>query len=309
MYTITDPGYNQSSLSDYNNDYTTRGIVKDPIGDISRLVAVSDNNATITVTDSSNRRTGYDPASGGSFQEIPSSAYYEDQLLDDVTQVEVTDTTHTADIFQPVQGTYQIGVTGLQQGPYIVTIHVIAQDGSDQPEISITGNASPGSTSTTMLNYVSTPGAISSVVSMGFSAFAAKAEIATGSRPGFEVTGAFTLAPGSAGITPDTQPVTLTLGSFATTIPAGSFKRHLSGAYAFEGTINGVALEFRIKPMSGNSFSFKAEADGANLTGATNPISLGLLIGSDGGTTEVTPEFERHDREDEHDKESGEGHK
>jgi hypothetical protein len=90
---------------------------------------------------------------------------------------------------------------------------------------------------------------------------------------------------------PDTQPVSLVLGNFSTTIPAGSFRKNKRGIYTFEGKINGVHLEFSIAPTTGSSFAFHVEAKGANLAGTVNPVTLELLIGNNGGTTLVNAEF------------------
>jgi hypothetical protein len=226
-YTIFDPatGTGGSLNTDYLGEFSTRGIVRDPSTDVSGLNIDAGANISLLVTDASGNRTGADPASGNPLQEIPGSAYFVDRLDNDVTGAIATNPSHTVVIPTPKQGAFTIAAQGLGTGPYSVVVRGFSQDGSPQPPILIDGNAVPGSTTTYTVNYVSTPGATSAVA---FSAFAAKAEIATGFHPGFEVRGSFTLGAGSSGIAPDTQPVTLTLGSFSTTIPAGSFKRHAS---------------------------------------------------------------------------------
>jgi hypothetical protein len=290
-YTILDPatGTTGSLGTAYANEFSTRGIVRDPPGDISALDIGTGSNVSLLVTDAVGNRTGSDPATGNPLQEIPGSAYFVDRLDNDVTGAVDSNPSHMILIPTPKQGTFAIVAQGLNTGPYSVVIRGFSQDGSPQPPILINGNAVPGSATTYTINYASAPGANSAV---NFSAFAAKAEIETGSHPGFQVRGSFTLGAGSSGITPNTQPVTLILGSFATTIPAGSFERHASGDYAFEGTINGVRLEFVIARVGVSSFTFKAEAHGVNLAATANPIPLELLIGSDGGTTQVTAEHD-----------------
>lgn len=125
---------------------------------------------------------------------------------------------------------------------------------------------------------------------LAFATLTAHAEISKGSHPGFELSGNLTLGPGSAGVAPDAQPVTVAFGSFSATIPAGSFRKNKNGHYSFEGSINGVHVEFSIAAAGGSSFTFHVEADGANLSGTSNPIPLELLIGTSGGTTLVTAE-------------------
>ena len=126
----------------------------------------------------------------------------------------------------------------------------------------------------------------------------AEAEITTGPRPGFELRGTFTAAPGGGDIAPDVQPVSLVLGNFSTTIPAGSFRKNKHGVYTFEGKINGVRLEFRIASTGGGSFRFNVEGEGAtSLAGTNNPVTVELLIGSNGGTTQITAEINERDKE------------
>jgi hypothetical protein len=122
-----------------------------------------------------------------------------------------------------------------------------------------------------------------------FAAFNAKVEI---ERDEFEVKGSFTLGAGSNGINPPAEDVTLQIGTFSITIPAGSFKEDKKGRFKFEGTIHGVTLEFAIRPLGGNSFQFEADGEGANLTGTMNPVTVVLTIGDDSGSTTTIAEFD-----------------
>jgi hypothetical protein len=115
-----------------------------------------------------------------------------------------------------------------------------------------------------------------------------RVEINTAFHLGLELSGNFTLGPGSSGIAPDTQSVRLVLSNFATTIPAGSFKKNKKGVYSYGGKINGVNLEFSIAPAGAGSYTFQVEANGVNLAGTTNPVIIQLLIGNNGGTTQTT---------------------
>ncbi len=127
---------------------------------------------------------------------------------------------------------------------------------------------------------------------VAFSAFSAQLEIQSGPPPGFETQGSFTLEAGSSGINPPTQNVTLQIGSFSITIPAGSFVQDSEGNFEFEGTISGVTLDAEIAPLGSNSFSFSIEGEGVDLTGLTNPVTVVLTIGNNSGTTTVTAEFD-----------------
>ena len=121
-----------------------------------------------------------------------------------------------------------------------------------------------------------------------FSAFNAKLDISGTPPTRFDINSSFTLGTGSNGINPISEPVTLELGAFSVTVPAGSFIKTSKGQYVYEGTVDGVALQVQIAPMSGNSYSFKAEGSGANLSGTTNSVTVTLTIGDDKGATTAT---------------------
>jgi hypothetical protein len=107
----------------------------------------------------------------------------------------------------------------------------------------------------------------------------------------FDLNESFTLAKNANGINPVTENVTLQIGTFLVTIPAGSFKQNPKGNFAFEGVINGVSLQVQIVPLGNNIFTFKAEGSGVNLTGLRNPVTVVLIIGIDSGTTTATAQF------------------
>jgi 6-phosphogluconolactonase len=135
--------------------------------------------------------------------------------------------------------------------------------------------------------------AIAGQATVPFAAFTLKAEIALGPLGAFEMKGNFTLGVGSNGIDPLTEDVKLQVGTFSTTVPAGSFQQDLRGTFKFEGVISGVSLEVRIVPLGGNDFEFKAEAQGADLNGIVNPVSVKLAIGDNSGSATVIAEFDR----------------
>ncbi|HEY4846907.1 MAG TPA: choice-of-anchor tandem repeat GloVer-containing protein, partial [Methylocella sp.] len=130
-----------------------------------------------------------------------------------------------------------------------------------------------------------------------FSAFRGKLEIEFGPSPktdSFELKARFTLGSASNGINPPTEPLTLNVGTFTTTIPPGSFKAHkgsIFGPFTFDGVINGVALEVRIAPTGAKRYSFRAEGDNASLTGTANPVPVTLSLGDDGGTVSVNADI------------------
>jgi hypothetical protein len=109
--------------------------------------------------------------------------------------------------------------------------------------------------------------------------------------PEFSVNSNFTLAGGSNGINPSAEQVTIQIGNFITTIPAGSFVMSSPGTYTFVGVINGVNLTLLIKQTSGNNYIFGAIGKNVNLTtiNPAGPVGLTLTIGDDSGTTTVNP--------------------
>jgi hypothetical protein len=140
------------------------------------------------------------------------------------------------------------------------------------------------------------PFAIFEPLSVSFATFAVKLEI---KEDAFEMKASFTLDATSDGINPLIEEVRLAVGTFATTIPAGSFKFKPAkpdkkgkpgkpAEFVFEGIVNGVQLEIKIAVLANNRFECKAEGKGTDLTRVTNPVTVTLVIGDDSGTTTVT---------------------
>jgi len=113
----------------------------------------------------------------------------------------------------------------------------------------------------------------------------AKLEITAGPPPGFDLNESFTLGANSNGINPVTENVTLQIGPFSVTIPAGSFQLNPNGRFAFQGVINGVSMQVQIVPLGNKMFTFKAQGTGVDLTGLFNPVTVVLTIGDDTGST------------------------
>jgi YVTN family beta-propeller protein len=107
-------------------------------------------------------------------------------------------------------------------------------------------------------------------------------------QPGFSINSNLTLGANSNGINPPTEQVTLRIGSFKITIPAGSFVKAGPGYFTFVGVINGVSLTVLIRLTSGNNYIFGVIAKNVSLT-VSDPVTITLTIGADGGTTTATP--------------------
>jgi hypothetical protein len=87
------------------------------------------------------------------------------------------------------------------------------------------------------------------------------------------------------------QALTLQVGTYTVTVPAGSFQAGPHGTFVYEGTIGGVALQVRISPSGGETYEIQAEASGVNLTGLTNPVKVTVTIGNNTGSVPVTADF------------------
>jgi hypothetical protein len=163
-YTVADPGFPKTLLSEYNNQFVTRGFVADPPGDISELDLAIGDGAEILVVDASRQKTGYDSSTKKIVQQIPNSSYYRDALENDLTGAPPTETDHFANIFQPAQGKYQILVNGLKLGTFSLSSRIFSQDGSPQPPVTTMGIIGPGSSSAFSLQLNASPGAQSAIV-------------------------------------------------------------------------------------------------------------------------------------------------
>jgi len=109
----------------------------------------------------------------------------------------------------------------------------------------------------------------------------------------FRIKATLTLGTSSDGIAPLTEAVTIHVGSVSATIPSGSFKfkpatKKQPAQYTFAGIIEGVTLTAKITPLGGKLFEFRAVGIGVNLAGTVNPVHVGLILGDDQGSAEVT---------------------
>jgi YVTN family beta-propeller protein len=128
-----------------------------------------------------------------------------------------------------------------------------------------------------------------------FLAFSAKLEIDLDKKPiheAFQLQASFTLGSASNGINPAKDPVTLKIGTFAVTIPPGSFTGKGFGPFYFAGVIDRVPLHAVIAPTGAKRYAFDTAAQNANLKGTKNPVMVMLTIGDDSGTTSVKADID-----------------
>jgi DNA-binding beta-propeller fold protein YncE len=103
----------------------------------------------------------------------------------------------------------------------------------------------------------------------------------------------FTLGATSNGINPVKEKVTLQIGKFSTTIPAGSFTKTPEGTYVFLGGIKGGGLlDAQIVPLGNKIYTLNAQGIGVDLTGLTKPVTVVLTIGINSGSTTVKAQFQ-----------------
>jgi hypothetical protein len=133
-----------------------------------------------------------------------------------------------------------------------------------------------------------TPASVAITPLVLFASSFAKLEIENDS---FDLKESFTLGANSNGINPVTENVTLQIGTFSVTIPAGSFNDTIFEGYVFDGAINGVSLMLQIVPLGNNMFTFQAQGTDVDLTGLTKPVTVVLTIGINTSTTTVRPSF------------------
>ncbi|HEV2989164.1 MAG TPA: YncE family protein [Candidatus Angelobacter sp.] len=113
--------------------------------------------------------------------------------------------------------------------------------------------------------------------------------------------GDFTLGATSRDLDFRHQPLTLTVGNFSLTIPAGQIKQ-VGGQhhFVFHGSISGMKVDFDLKSEHGSrrAFDYSVQVDEVDMD-ATNPVTvtlkIGLKIGHNTGTTTACPNHCRDD--------------
>jgi YVTN family beta-propeller protein len=122
---------------------------------------------------------------------------------------------------------------------------------------------------------------------VSFASFDAAATVDLRAVPGrtrLDASGQFTPGAGSATINLGQSDFTLAVGSYALTLPAGSFQPVGSGGYAFHGTVGTAVIDAVVQPSVGGAYSFRLVSNGADLRGSTLPMALTLTIGTNDGS-------------------------
>lgn len=142
-----------------------------------------------------------------------------------------------------------------------------------------TGETSDGEPATRMTNDTSKDGPVAP-------SFVAEVEIDRENSK-IEVEGALARPEDGDGMDPSAEEVTLEVGSFSATIPAGSFRLTQTAPVAqfrFGGNLDGVNLEMSLR-MLHDVLWFEAKAEHADLPVGSSPLLVTLRIGDDSATT------------------------
>jgi hypothetical protein len=91
----------------------------------------------------------------------------------------------------------------------------------------------------------------------------------------------------SNGIDPVNEKVTIRIGTFRKTIPAGSFVVK-AFRFQFTGKVRGTPMRVVIRRLGATSFRITVTSRKATLTGTVNPVPVSLRIGNDSRTRTVT---------------------
>ncbi|HXW69934.1 MAG TPA: choice-of-anchor tandem repeat GloVer-containing protein [Methylocella sp.] len=129
-----------------------------------------------------------------------------------------------------------------------------------------------------------------------FAAFKGHLKIVFGEKPerdAFELHSEFTLGADSNGINPPKEDVTLAVGPYTATIPAGSFMGEGYGPFHFEGKINGSEVEITLEPNGTKRYEMHAAAEDVDLSGVKSPVPVTLTIGDDSGTIMIRTRLHR----------------
>lgn len=141
-FVIHDPIWGATTLLEkYNNRYKTARFYRSTFSPSLYVSAYSPVH--IIITDPLNRKTGYDPSSGLTWQEIP-DAFYGEEWITSPDGTSLPSVKYFS-VATPLPGAYLIQVIGFDNGPYTIRIDYTAEDGSSIKK-EFTGTAYPGST-------------------------------------------------------------------------------------------------------------------------------------------------------------------
>jgi hypothetical protein len=77
------------------------------------------------------------------------------------------------------------------------------------------------------------------------------------------------------------------VGTFAVTLPSGSFTQNQQGGFDFAGNLDGSALDVAIRLQGDGILEIRVDGRDADLSGGVNPLIVHLTMGGDGGSMHV----------------------
>jgi YVTN family beta-propeller protein len=255
----------------------TRAYVANSFSNTVSVIATASNTVVATVP------VGRFPFGGVAVTPDGTHVYVTNHDSDSVSVIDTVSNTVVATV--PV-GSFPFGVAVTPNGK-----HAYVPNGFDN-NVSVIATATNTVVATVAVGSLPQGvGIVPPPPGIPFLAFGAVLNIAFAAAPNtdaFTLGTGFTLSSTAPVINPLTQPITLQIGTFAVTIPPGSFNETGKGIFSFEGVINGVTMKAVIKSTGTLRYNFQAGAQHASLTGTQNAVYVTLAIGGDSGATSVT---------------------
>jgi hypothetical protein len=164
-FLINDPGYQFTTLQGYNFIYSGIRKFSSTFSPPTALYITGHSPIDLLITDPSGHRTGFDPTTGQTFNEIPNSSYGTDSIGDDddLTSGFTTPAEKVLDIPTPSSGNNTLRVFGTGNGPFHVDFIAYDSNGNASTQ-RVTGIAAPESRLDYKVMYSSLPGSQITVV-------------------------------------------------------------------------------------------------------------------------------------------------
>jgi hypothetical protein len=235
-----------------------------------------------------------DTATGSATDNRPSEDLNNNGILDpgeDLNgngQIDI-DTGIASIVLNPSSTNLALNVSPFSVGAPVVNYSVTLLDATKSGAGNVTATDGAGNPCAANISLVSKP------VNPIFASFGARVEVNKKHKQ-VEVEGGLMLSSTSDGANPQTEAVSFDIGGIHKTIPAGSFRlNHHNQTYTFEGLIDGTKVEFIIKRLAVNSFSYEIELYGIDTKSIPKHVDVKLSIGNDSGTaTQVRVDQETH---------------
>lgn len=153
-YVINDPIHGQTTLYEwYSNQYTSIRLFTAQPSERRTLTISAHSPVELLVTDPLGRKTGYDPTTGTSWNDIPNTSYTIDAIAPDGGMgSEAPEEVKTLFVYGSIDGQYTVDVFGTDQGSYVINAFASNLQGEITSQAS-QGEATNGSLDTIYLNY------------------------------------------------------------------------------------------------------------------------------------------------------------